>query len=192
MLDGEEERETRSMVQSRRRLERAAAALVLALGAAGGCSPEVASPATPTATPTAGEVSAAPSAQATPSSAGPTAPAATGATAPEPGARSSAARECQPKGKPERLELARGAKRTTADGLGIQFAGVSHDSYADGHGELLVSLELSEGNARGGWLPTLTSDRRFVRLFGRCLRLVGASEQRVVLEVAAEQLPSAP
>lgn len=182
-----------------------ARALLLALGAAA-CSPAAppadpaapsltsadaaaASAASPAVAPAEGSAaaSAAPPAAASAalSAASAEAPAAAPSGSPAPAAQPTTGPCAAAAGRAERLELKAGEARTTKSGLTVTFHGTSHDSYADGTTDLLVSLSFSRGGQKATRLPSgLARQLSFEPLLGHCWRLADGGGDRVIIEIA--------
>jgi hypothetical protein len=78
----------------------------------------------------------------------------------------------------------------SAVGLAVRFEGSSHDSYDDGHSELVLKLVLWDASGSTDWLPSAPSTPGFFPFLGRCVRLVDGAEKRVVLEIAPAGVPT--
>jgi len=73
---------------------------------------------------------------------------------------------------------------TAPTGLSIRHRGTSHDSFDDGRTDELLSLSFARGGAAATWMPSVLALPVETELLGHCVRVVAASSERAVLEVA--------
>ncbi|MEM6955632.1 MAG: hypothetical protein AAF645_08085 [Myxococcota bacterium] len=83
----------------------------------------------------------------------------------------------------ESVEVERGVTQTLASGIRLRFEGMSYDHYENGEVDIIAHFRITAKNGQErSWLRDVRNES-FAILFGHCLRVREARDERFVVDV---------